>query len=62
MLNSLGYNSAGNIMIESSKNVQFSLGITLFLVGLVGISFIVRFFAVFGKYSIFRPHAPRATL
>jgi hypothetical protein len=59
MLTSLGYNSAGSLIIESSRNVQFSIGITLFLMGLVGISFIVRFFAVFGKTSIFRPHTQR---
>jgi hypothetical protein len=62
MLNSIGYNTAGAIIIASSKSWQFSLGLALFLVGLIGIAVVIRFFAVFRRYSIFRPHTPKPTL
>jgi hypothetical protein len=53
MLDSIGYNTVDSIIITKSKSEQFSSGIALFLVGLIGIAVVVRFFAVFGKYSIF---------
>jgi hypothetical protein len=59
MVGSIGYNTAGSIVIQGSKTQQFYLGLILFLAGLIGISFVIRFLAVFGKYSIFRPHTPR---
>jgi hypothetical protein len=59
MVSSIGYSNAGSIVIHGGKTQQFYLGLILFLVGLIGISFVIRFFAVFGKYLIFRPHTPR---
>jgi hypothetical protein len=59
MIDSIGYNAAGSIVIQGSKTEQFYLGLMLFLAGLIGISFVIRFFAVFGKYSIFRPHTSK---
>lgn len=59
MVGSIGYNTAGSIPIQASKTQQFHLGLILFLAGLIGISFAIEFFTVFGKYSIFRPYTPR---
>jgi energy-converting hydrogenase Eha subunit H len=61
MVASIGYSTSGLMIIQSSKTQQFYFGLILFLAGLIGISFVIRFFAVFGKYSIFRPHTPRPT-
>jgi len=61
MVDSIGYSTAGSILIRGGKTQQFYLGLLLFLAGLIEISFVIRFSAVFGKYSIFRPHTPRPT-
>jgi hypothetical protein len=61
MVSSTGSNSASSIIL-GGRTQQLSVGIALFLAGLVGVISLILFIGIFGKFSIFRPHTPRPTI